>query len=287
MFIPLKQPNTRDSDNSKLSKAYDYLTELMEFIKNKDNWEILEDRYYSLACKASFMEAKSVKYYDLSDYYTSLLAGLKKAIIRAKAENLSAIFFHFTVLNFWRGNFFLCRDYHPEHMINNKEYNEDWAADFELQDIDVGCLDAFYNMFYYETDSPEICIYLVARTVACLIKAYQEIKVDDLAICISEHDCPVIVRLQEYFPPPERLYNSLTRKPVEPYPELTELEFYILRYYSYFLENPRDRYTMKIQVEKALFFHKDEILINRCPYCASLRRTPNAKQCPKCFRREP
>ena len=35
--------------------------------------------------------------------------------------------------------------------------------------------------------------------------------------------------------------------------------------------------------ERILREHQEEVIINRCPKCEALARTPIAKQCPKCF----
>jgi hypothetical protein len=35
--------------------------------------------------------------------------------------------------------------------------------------------------------------------------------------------------------------------------------------------------------ERILREHREELIINRCPKCEALARTPFAKQCPKCF----
>lgn len=37
--------------------------------------------------------------------------------------------------------------------------------------------------------------------------------------------------------------------------------------------------------ERVLEEHRDTVVINRCPKCGSLARTPTARQCPRCIHR--
>jgi ribosomal protein L40E len=40
---------------------------------------------------------------------------------------------------------------------------------------------------------------------------------------------------------------------------------------------------LEIVRERILKEHSDQVILNRCPKCNALARTPTAKQCPKCF----
>jgi hypothetical protein len=35
--------------------------------------------------------------------------------------------------------------------------------------------------------------------------------------------------------------------------------------------------------ERILQEHADQVILNHCPHCSALARTPKARQCPKCF----
>jgi hypothetical protein len=48
------------------------------------------------------------------------------------------------------------------------------------------------------------------------------------------------------------------------------------------MENGFESFQSKI-VNRILENHQSEIIINRCPKCQKLTRTPQAKQCPHCF----
>jgi len=44
----------------------------------------------------------------------------------------------------------------------------------------------------------------------------------------------------------------------------------------------QDQFMLSMR-ERIMREHKSEIMLNRCPKCNALARTPTAKQCPKCF----
>ena len=37
--------------------------------------------------------------------------------------------------------------------------------------------------------------------------------------------------------------------------------------------------------DRVLSEHADQVVINRCPFCEALARTPRARQCPGCYKR--
>jgi len=265
---------------------FTYLDEMTDMIDRHISWEKFEKQFYQRALNSDAALAKHIKQIDLTDYQISLKTSFKQAIKQAKQKWMVAIYFEYNCDNGWESDFLLCKYYLPKHMLANDQYTDDWACEFDDEVIEGPAIEEFSDIFTEESsDSDEVQAYLIARTLAIFGDTYDQIKVNDLAICIAFHDQDPIVRIQEFFPPSDRLFDSSKLTPLTG-KSFTELEHYMISHYSQLITKFENDNDIKLQIKKTLFFYKDDILINYCPFCGKLRRTPRAKQCPSCFKRE-
>lgn len=265
-----------------LSKYYDIMTQLIE---NHHDWQELDNYFYPLIAKEHPDIATCINKADLSFYQEALAKSYQAAMQCVQVDNYAALYIEFNPENLWTSLFCLSTHYLPKHMLDDDEFSEDWACSFD-KGIDGPNFEDFsriYNECAHE--SPAIQAYLIARCFACLGRIYSSASKKDIAICVACHDCDII-RIQEYLPPLRKLYD-VSLEPTAPQTESLSLQDeYVIGHYSHLMKLYQHESNRKQQIKKVLFFHRDNILFNYCPFCGKLRRTPTAKQCPHCFKRE-
>jgi uncharacterized protein YndB with AHSA1/START domain len=177
---------------------YDYLYELNLDLQDKSFNEI-ENKYYKICAKLSGAgRANKIKQMDDCDYVNELKSALKHAISNANIHPAAkAIYFEYDLDNHWESTFFICNEYYPQ-----EEEDEEWACDWEINFDGPSFLpfSELYEMDGFDEDDSAMgsTMYLVARTVLALARAYDELSVKaTVPVCIAFHDQDPIYRIQE------------------------------------------------------------------------------------------
>lgn len=133
---------------------------------------------------------------DLSEYKNQLLEVFAQTIALAKQKERIAIYFEYNLDNDWQSIFCLCPYYVPK--LLSKENSDDWACWYD-EDITGPDLPIFGTIFS-QHHSDAAAAYLVARTISAFAATYQQLKIDQIAICIAFHDQDPIIRIQDLEP---------------------------------------------------------------------------------------
>lgn len=238
----------------------------------------------------------------VAKYEKALRASLLEAFQRATPE-VVAIYWEYDLDNDWSSAFFLCGEYRPL-----SAGDDDWAADW-LDDFNGPDFQPFARLYQAEFDrTPEALastVYLVARTMAALGRAAEGLKLGKRALCAAFHDQDGIMRLSEGSAP------AAAVKPPHPAPKRIALDpeakerlDYVLNHYRH-LANEAEEAALRgggpskdpavnalrargwpaFGLEIAARIERDNpgtVVLNLCPKCSKLCRTPQARQCRHC-----
>ena len=177
---------------------FDLLDELKQGLRELEP-DQLEQKYRALAEEeAGPKVAKLIADAGVSDYESELADGLAQAMEAADESGCEAILFEYDMDGDWDGWFYVCPDYEPESADD-----EDWADEREEQ-VEGPSHAAFARAFAKhggldEDDDAKSAatLHLIARTMACLMRAIAIARPDGLAVCARFEGQDDIWRLRE------------------------------------------------------------------------------------------
>ena len=276
-------------DSRQYCQSFDaYYRIINRIIENDHDWQQLDTYFYPLAALEDKNFAACICQADLAAYQESLAISYKMAMQRIQAGDYSALYIEFNPENLWASLLCVCKYYVPKNRIDEEFHTEDWACEFlEDESVDGPNFEEFSNIYNASIGKlPGIQAYLIARCFACLGKIYARMPNAEMALCVAIHDAEII-RIQEFLPPIHKLYGSTKRTPLQMAEEvLTQEEMYIFNHYHNLVRLFDELPNRKEKIKKVLLLYRESLIFNYCPFCGELRRTPNAKQCQYCFKRE-
>ena len=163
----------------------------------KKNLDGLESIYHNQAREWSGRGlARKIGEVDLKAYQSMLSPGLAEAERSAEEHEAKAIYFEYDMDNGWEGRFIVCRRYAPES-AKDEEWTDEWIAEFEGPGIpEFGC---FYREFGFDrTDQAKgSTLYMIARTVASLVRCVNPGSAGRAALCIGYRGQNPVLRIHE------------------------------------------------------------------------------------------
>ncbi len=176
---------------------FELLDELQVDLCSKQLEEV-EEKFFKICSKlAGHARANTNKQIRLDEYVHELKLGLERSINIAQRLSANAIYFEYDLDNNWESAFFICEEYRPL-----EAEDDDWASEWS-EHLEGPSLKEFAHIYALDSfDRSEEAIgstiYLIARTIICYAKAYEELDDESsIAICIAFHDQDPIVRIKE------------------------------------------------------------------------------------------
>lgn len=162
------------------------------------SWAELEAEYLR-RCKVEALEtATKIAAVDLSGYEGQLAELLVRAAAAAERTRPKSAYWEFDVDNRWSSAFFACASYRREA----EDGDDDWASDFDEEDVVVGPASAELAAFYASSwnRSPAdtaVNAFLIARTLAAFGRAAEIAWRSRVPLCAGHHDQSVVFRVEE------------------------------------------------------------------------------------------
>jgi hypothetical protein len=177
-------------------KIFKLIEKMDSFISARD-WHGLESAYNQIARRlAGEIQATRISGVALANYQKTLAKKLRLTVKKAQARKAKAIYFEYDLDNDWESTFFICPDYNPQS-IGDDDWACDWTENIAGPDMPAFCALYRKHGFTQEKQAVGSAAYLIARTVAVFGRCVEEIKTDDVAVCIAFHYQDPIMRVRE------------------------------------------------------------------------------------------
>jgi hypothetical protein len=276
-----------------IDDIYTYLEGIKPFAQHRD-WNGLENHFRELATElAGKTQAGRIAKLGFAKFERQLDPAFAEAVAQAEEAQAMAIYYEYDLDNRWGSIFCICQEYLPE-AANDEDWACDWVGEVEGPYFDTASDLYRENGFDRTSKAMGSTLYLVARTVAAYGRCFDRHYSPGPAVCIAFHDQEPILRLAE--PISGRKPKPTPPKKTRPRQEIDEVAEYVLRYYKHLMspeeqeaargvnvpENMPDQYLQAI-VDRLIRDRTSEVIINRCPKCNHLCRSPEARQCPSCI----
>ena len=163
----------------------------------KGNVDGLESIYHNQAREWSGRGlARRIGEVDLEAYQATLSLGLAEAEKSTEEHQAPAVYFEYDMNNGWEGRFFVCRRYAPE-TAKDEEWTDEWIEEFAGPGIpEFGRISQEFG--FDRTDQAKgSTLYMIARTVASLVRCVNASPVGRAALCIAYRGQKPILRIHE------------------------------------------------------------------------------------------
>ena len=165
----------------------EYVEKIGTFVSS-GAWDRLEDEFHKVCVDLAGDDyAKRIEAVDVNEYENEIQASIEHAVDQGEDLDIAAIYFEYNLDNGWEGVFFLCSDYNSE-----EDNDDDWARDWEKK-MEGPVIPEFADI-YQENNGTQTkegigaTAYMIARTVAAIGRAIEEIDTGGLAVAVGYKD---------------------------------------------------------------------------------------------------
>lgn len=163
----------------------------------RKNLDGLESMYHNQAREWSGRGlARRIGEVDLKPYQAMLSLGLAEAERSAEEHQAKAVYFEYTMDQGWDGRFLVCTRYAPES-AKDEEWTDEWIA--ELEGPGIPEFAGIHREYGFDrTDQAKgATLYMIARTVASLVRCVNPGSAGRAALCIAYRGQNPILRIHE------------------------------------------------------------------------------------------
>lgn len=165
----------------------------------ENDWDTLEHHFYQLALRvAGSSVASQIQEVDLTAYTSAVARFFKNQLSEMSFHGIKGLFFEFDLENGWRGTLYICDRYNPSH-AGNDTWAKKWfqkAAGPRLAEF-ARLYQELGDLAGVEDSKVTAGLYLIARTIAAVGRAFGEAPLTRASICVGHTGQKHLSRIYE------------------------------------------------------------------------------------------